>query len=116
MNPSTSVKLFKWLCSQENENCIFSLFKNGNQHNFTKYRPISLLPQFSKILEKVFSTRLEKFVEKYHLINERYSCYNNLPVGIYSVNFRDAVFVFFSFYLFIYINNFVIVRNDNVNN
>lgn len=49
---------------------VIPLFTNGNKHNFTNYRPISLLPQFSKILEKIFNTRLKKMVEKYKLINE----------------------------------------------
>jgi len=39
---------------------VIPLFKNGNKHIFTNYRPISLLPQFSKILEKIFNIRLEK--------------------------------------------------------
>ena len=29
-----------------------------------------MLPQFSKILEKVFNDRLDKFIEKYCLLNE----------------------------------------------
>ena len=43
--------------------------KAGNKENCTNYRPISLLPQFSKILEKLFNTRLSAFVDKYKVIN-----------------------------------------------
>lgn len=32
-----------------------SLYKTGEKYNFTHHRPISLLPQFSKILEKPFN-------------------------------------------------------------
>ena len=36
---------------------VIPLFKNGNINDFTNYRPISLLSQFSKILEKIFHNR-----------------------------------------------------------
>uniref|UniRef100_A0A672FVC1 Reverse transcriptase domain-containing protein n=1 Tax=Salarias fasciatus TaxID=181472 RepID=A0A672FVC1_SALFA len=49
---------------------VIPVFKNGNKHCFTNYRPISLLPQFSKILEKLFDSRLEKFLEKHNIIND----------------------------------------------
>lgn len=49
---------------------VIPIYKNGNKQNFTNYRPISLLPQFSKILEKLFNSRLEKFIEKHKIINE----------------------------------------------
>uniref|UniRef100_A0A8C6LE27 Reverse transcriptase domain-containing protein n=1 Tax=Nothobranchius furzeri TaxID=105023 RepID=A0A8C6LE27_NOTFU len=52
---------------------VVPLFKNGDKHNFTNYRPVSLLPQFSKILEKVFASRLDKFIEKNMILhNEQY--------------------------------------------
>ena len=37
---------------------------------FTNYRPISLLPQFSKILEKLFATRLDSFIDKYDVLTD----------------------------------------------
>ena len=42
---------------------ILSL-KNGNINDFTNYRPISLLSQFSKILEKIFHNRMMSFIEE----------------------------------------------------
>ena len=37
---------------------------------FTNYRPVSLLPQFSKILETLFSGKLDAFIEKENILNE----------------------------------------------
>lgn len=45
---------------------VIILFKSGDKHSFTNYRPISLLSQFSKVLEKPFNNKLDKFIEKKH--------------------------------------------------
>lgn len=47
-------------------------YKTGNKHHFTNYRPISLLPQFSNILEQLFSNRLETFIEHQLLADSQY--------------------------------------------
>ena len=49
---------------------VIPLYKNGNHNVFTNYRPVSLLPQFSKILEKLFSGKLDAFIEKENILNE----------------------------------------------
>ena len=41
---------------------VIPIFKSGLKDYFTNYRPVSLLPQFSKILEKP-NNRLNKFLE-----------------------------------------------------
>ncbi len=43
---------------------VIPLYKDGDKHLFTNYRPVSLLSQFSKIIEKLFVTRLDRFIEK----------------------------------------------------
>lgn len=48
---------------------IIPIFKSGDKYQFTNYRPISLLSQFSKILEKLFVARLDNFIEKHHLLS-----------------------------------------------
>lgn len=49
---------------------VIPLYKSGDKHCFSNYRPVSLLPQFSKILEKLFNSRLQKFVEKNNLLSD----------------------------------------------
>ena len=43
---------------------IVPIFKAGDKNSLDNYRPISILPQFSKVLEKLFENRLLNFVEK----------------------------------------------------
>ena len=47
---------------------IIPLFKSGDKQNVSNYRPISLLPQFSKILEKIFNNRLMNFLNSNNLL------------------------------------------------
>ena len=49
---------------------VIPLFKSGSKTSFSNYRPVSLLSQFSKILEKLFDTRLQSFMDKNCLISE----------------------------------------------
>ena len=46
------------------------LFKNGKKTEFNNNRPISILPQFSKILEKLFSLRLDSFLAKSNSLSD----------------------------------------------
>ena len=45
---------------------IIPIFKNS----LNNYRPISLLPAFSKLLEKIVAQQLVKFLDKYNIIYE----------------------------------------------
>jgi hypothetical protein len=49
---------------------VLPLFKSGDKDKFTNYRPVSLLPQFSKILEKLFVKRLDNFIDKFNLLDK----------------------------------------------
>ena len=44
---------------------VCSVFKYGDQTDFTNYRPIFVLPAFSKIFEKLVHTRLMNYLEKH---------------------------------------------------
>ena len=48
---------------------VISLYKAGENDLFTNYRPVSLLPQFSKILEKIYYSRLDKFISKHYILS-----------------------------------------------
>jgi hypothetical protein len=41
---------------------VIPIFKSGNANTFSNYRPISILPVVSKILEKVVANNLVKFI------------------------------------------------------
>ena len=49
---------------------VIPLCKTGNQNVFTNYIPVSLLPQFSKILDKLFSEKLDAFIEKQNILSD----------------------------------------------
>ena len=49
---------------------IIPLFKQGVKTEFSNYRPVSLLPQLSKLLEKLYEKRLVNFLETNCIIND----------------------------------------------
>ena len=46
---------------------VIPIFKSGDKYTFNNYRPISILPAFSKILEKIMATKLLRYFDKYNL-------------------------------------------------
>ena len=46
---------------------VIPLYKSGDFSLFTNYRPISLLPAFSKVFERLICNRLHSFLEKYNI-------------------------------------------------
>ena len=47
---------------------VIPLFKSGEPRNFSNYRPVSVLPLFSKILERLMYTRLLSFITKNNIL------------------------------------------------
>lgn len=47
---------------------VIALFKKGNKTEISNYRPISILPTFSKGLEKIIFRRISDFLEKHSLL------------------------------------------------
>ena len=48
---------------------IKPIFKSGERNNFNNYRPISLLPLFSKVLEKLLHSYLSYFLEENKILH-----------------------------------------------
>lgn len=46
------------------------IFKGGDKNDLSNYRPISVLPVFSKGLEKIITGRMTTFCEKHNIIND----------------------------------------------
>uniref|UniRef100_A0A3Q3AH61 Reverse transcriptase domain-containing protein n=1 Tax=Kryptolebias marmoratus TaxID=37003 RepID=A0A3Q3AH61_KRYMA len=73
------IKPFTYICNLSFSSGIFPdtmkiakvipIYKNGEKCLFSNYRPISLLPQFSKILEKLFVIRLDTFIDKNNILS-----------------------------------------------
>ena len=49
---------------------IIPIHKTGAKDEFSNHRPILLLPQFHKILEKSFDDRLEQFICKNNILTD----------------------------------------------
>ena len=67
-----------YICNLSLENGVFPcelkianvvpIFKSGVNSFFTNYRPVSILPLFSKIFERIVYTRLFEFINKHNII------------------------------------------------
>lgn len=47
---------------------VHPIFKNGDRGSVNNYRPISVLPSLSKVLEKALNNRLVSFLNKYNIL------------------------------------------------
>ena len=49
---------------------VIPLYKSGAHNVFTNYRPVSILPAFSKILEKIMYKRLLAFLDRHKILSD----------------------------------------------
>ena len=47
---------------------VIVIHKSGKKDNMGNYRPISLLPQMSKILEQIIKERLQNYINKHNIL------------------------------------------------
>ena len=71
---------------------VITLFKNGDVKEFSNYRPVSILPQFSKILEKVFHNRLMSFInDKQILNNSQFGFRKNMSTALAIIELVEEI-------------------------
>ena len=80
--------------------CLFKLgdrfqYKSGDRFQCSNYRPISLLSQFSRILEKIFNIachRLTSFIEAQHILSDgQYGFRSNHSTSLALTEFVEKV-------------------------
>ena len=55
---------------------VIPLFKSGDKSLFTNYKPVSVLPVFSKFLERIVYNRLINFLKKYDILSRNQYMYS----------------------------------------
>ena len=71
---------------------VIPLFKNGDIKEFSNYRPVSILPQFSKILEKVFHNRLMSIInDKQILNNSQFGFRKNMSTALAIIELVEEI-------------------------
>ena len=71
---------------------VIPVFKGNDKQVFTNYRPISLLPQFSKILEKLFNVRLDNFIERHSILsNSQYGFRPNMSTSLALLELTEEI-------------------------
>lgn len=71
---------------------VIPLFKADNPKVFSNYRPISLLPIFSKILEKLVYNRLTNYIDKYNILtNNQYGFRKNYSTYMALIELFDKL-------------------------
>ena len=61
---------------------VIPIFKSGDKSLAENYRPLSLLPQISKIFEKLIKSRISNFLNKFNILNDdQYGFRKNLSTA-----------------------------------
>ena len=71
---------------------VITIYKSDDRRLFKNYRPISILPTFSKILERLVYNRLYKFLKTHNLLsNSQYGFIKNLSTEQAILELQDSV-------------------------
>ena len=71
---------------------VTPVYKGDARDEFSNYRPISLLPNFSKILEKIMFNRLNEFLNKHEILYEQqYGFRQNFSTDLALLELSDKI-------------------------
>ena len=71
---------------------VIPIHKKDNIHDVSNYRPISLLPYFSKILERIIYNRLYNFLCTNSLLNDnQFGFLKNVSTEMALINLHDFI-------------------------
>ena len=65
---------------------VIPLFKSGKRHILSNYRPISILPLFSKIFEKLLHIRMTSFFDKENILSENQFGFRKKHSTVHALN------------------------------
>ena len=72
--------------------CVVPIFKKGDKSDMKNYRPISILPLFSKVIEKCVARRLESFMSRFSVMcSNQYGFRKGLSTIDAIVNYSEYI-------------------------
>lgn len=72
---------------------VTPVYKNGEMEDMTNYRPISILNNFSKIIERVIVIRLNGFLQKHNILNNcQHGFIKNKSINTAIFNFLTPIY------------------------
>ena len=71
---------------------MIPIFKSDDQSLFINYRPISVLPSFSKIFERVIYNRLMKYLMNFNILcSNQYGFQKNHSTALALIDLHDKI-------------------------
>ena len=71
---------------------IVPIFKSGNNQVYTNYSPVSLLPEFSKVLENLFNNRFMSYINKNNILyNGQYGFRQNFSTSFATLDLIEEI-------------------------
>ena len=71
---------------------VIPIFKSDDQSLFTNYRPISVLPSFSKFFERVIYNRLMQYLTNFNILcSNQYSFRKNHSTALTLIDLHDKI-------------------------
>jgi hypothetical protein len=71
---------------------VIPLFKAEDRDVFTNYRPVSILPSFSKFIERIIYNRFLEYFNKYNILSDKqYGFRKNHSTSLALVDLYDKI-------------------------